>query len=302
MIEGIGHGKVILFGEHFVVHGAPAIAGGIANRAIVRIKRADNNSIVTKQKVVPEYSIAGINSVLGSLGVTEKYEVHLEGDLPTYGGLGSSAAFCVGLVRAVAKENGVKLNEDEVNKHAYNGEKAFHGNPSGVDNTIATHRGVVEFRRGTTPAESKFEFITLKTPMHLAVSFSGEYSATAKMVAKVQQFKDDNQEEFAQLVDEYLEIFALGKKAIETGNIEEVGRLMNANQALLKELGVSYEHNEKINAIALRAGAFGAKVTGGGGGGCCIALAESNDHAEKIAELIRQAGFESFATQIVKKD
>ncbi|MEW6722588.1 MAG: mevalonate kinase [Candidatus Micrarchaeota archaeon] len=301
MGEGRGQGKIIIFGEHFVVHGAPAIAGGIANGALVRVKEAAKNRIVTKQTVVEEMSLAGIEAVLRSMGVEEKYEVHLEGDLPTYGGLGSSAAFCVGLVRALCDEKGIHITNDEVNRHAYAGEMAFHGNPSGIDNTMATHGGVVEFRRGKTMAESRFEFIDMKKPLELVVAFAGKYSPTAKMVERVRKFREEDEEEFRQLMDEYMAIAMNGRKAIEKGQIDTVGQLMNENQSLLSELGVSDENNDKINSVALKAGALGAKVTGGGGGGCCIALAHDRKAAKQIAERITHGGFESFPTTIVKK-
>ena len=227
MGRGIGTGKIIIFGEHFVVYGAPAIAGGISNAAIVEVKKASENSIVTDQKVIEELTLGGIDGVLRSMEIKDKFEVTLTGDLPTYGGLGSSAAFCVALVRAFADEKGLHLNTAEINKHAYNGEKAFHGNPSGIDNTIATHGGIIEFRRGKTEKESKFDFIEMKKPLDMVVSFSGKYSPTAKMVDAVRKFKETDETEFGQMMDEYLQIAAEGRKCIEKGKIDMIGTLMN---------------------------------------------------------------------------
>ncbi len=301
MGSGVGHGKIILFGEHFVVYGAPAIAGGISNSANVKVKRSERNRIITKQTVVEELSLAGIEAVLRSMGIKERYDVHLDGDLPTYGGLGSSAAFCVGLVRALCDESGTHMTNEQVNNHAYAGEMAFHGNPSGIDNTMATHGGVVEFRRGKTMAESRFEFIDLKNPLDLVVSFSGKYSPTPKMLERVKEFKGEDEGEFAQLMDEYMTIYMEGRRAIEKGKIDVIGTLMNANGKLLDELGVVDELNERINSIAMKNGALGSKVTGGGGGGCCVALAPDRKAAEKIAEALGKEGFQSFATRIMKK-
>jgi len=300
MGKGTGKGKIIIFGEHFVVHGAPAIAGGMSNCSKVEVKKSEKNGIITKQKVVEADSIRAIEAVLASMGITEKYIVTLEGDLPTYGGLGSSAAFCVGMVRAICEDRGIHMTNAEVNSHAYNGEKAFHGDPSGLDNTMATHGGVVAFRRGKTQSESKFEFLELGKPLDLAVSFTGKYSPTAKMVASVAKFRADDEAEFAQLMDEYMKIEIEGRKAIEKGKLDVIGQLMNENQALLSELGVSDENNDRICKIAMTAGALGAKVTGGGGGGCCIALAKDEAHATEIAGALNKAGFSSFATRITK--
>src|SRR4030095_333384 len=301
MGKGVGKGKIILFGEHFVVYGSPAIAGGISNSANVTVKKAEKKRIVTKQTVVEELSLAGIEAVLKSMGIKDKYEVRLDGDLPTYGGLGSSAAFCVGLVRALCDELGTHMTNEQVNNHAYAGEMAFHGNPSGIDNTMATHGGVVEFRRGKSMAESKFEFIEVKKPLDFVVSFSGKYSPTPKMVERVRKFKSEDEEEFRQITEEFMAIYIEARKAIEKGKIDQIGALMNSNQSLLSELGGSDELNDRIVKIAMKAGALGAKVTGGGGGGCCIALAGSQSDAKKIADSLKKEGFESFPTQIAPK-
>ena len=295
-----GQGKVIIFGEHFVVHGAPAIAGGISNHAVVEVSPSDKNRILTAQKVVEEFSLAGIAAILSSMGIKENYDVRLTGDLPTYGGLGSSAAFCVALVKALANDKGLHLTKDQINKHAYDGEKAFHGDPSGIDNTIATHGGVVEFTRGKTQAESKFVFLELTKPLDLVISFTGKYGPTAKMVERVWEFRRKDEDGFAQLMDEYMKIAMEGRKSIERGKIEAIGQLMNENQELLSELGVSDESNDRIINIALKAGALGAKVTGGGGGGCCVCIAESQAKAQEITGKLNADGFHSFFTKITK--
>jgi mevalonate kinase len=301
MGKGTGHGKIIIFGEHFVVHGAPAIAAGITNTANVEVKRAKGNSIVTAQRVVQELSLAGISNVLAAMGIKETYEVHLTGDLPTEGGLGSSAAFCVGLARALADEKGLHLTPEQVNRFAYEGEKAFHGNPSGVDNYIATHRGVIEFTKGKTALESKFVPLELEHPLHFVVSMTGKIGSTPKMIEAVKKFKEADEGEFQQLMDEYFKIANEGAKFISKGKLDEIGNLMNANQSLLSELGVSDERNDAVAKLAMKAGALGAKLTGGGGGGSCIALARDAAHAANIADSLNKAGFKSFTTVIDKK-
>jgi mevalonate kinase len=301
MGTGEAQGKIILFGEHFVVHGAPAIAAGVSSTVTVEVKQSDQNRIITEHKVVEETSIKGIERVLAVMGIHEKYDVHLKGDLRTYGGLGSSAAFCVALVKALADEKGLHPTKQEINKCAYAGEQAFHGNPSGIDNTIATHGGVMLFKRGETAEGNSFEHIELYKPLDVVVTFSGRYSETAKMVGRVKKFKDQDEEEFAQLMDEYTDIASHARHAIERGKLEDMGNLMNSNQSLLSELGVSDESNDDINKLALEAGALGAKLTGGGGGGCCIALAKDAEHAKAIAEKLKGAGYDSFVTRIEKQ-
>ena len=121
------------------------------------------------------------------------------------------------------------------------------------------------------------------------------------MVERVNKYKEKDEYGFSQLMDEYLKIALEGRKAIEKGRLEVVGQLMNENQLILAELGVSDESNDKMNAIATEAGALGAKVTGGGGGGCCISLAEEAPKAQIIAARLNKAGYQSFCTKIWKE-
>jgi mevalonate kinase len=130
---------------------------------------------------------------------------------------------------------------------------------------------------------------------------TGKIGSTPKMIEAVRKFKEADEEEFQQLRDEYFKVSTEGRKFIEKGKIDEIGSLMNANQALLSELGVSDERNDRIAELATKAGALGAKLTGGGGGGSCIALARDKLHAESIAAALTREGFVSFATTVDSK-
>ncbi len=294
MPTGIGYGKIILFGEHFVVYGIPALALGIANKAVVEINRSDKVEYVSDMPgTIPEYTISAIRNVLAAMGIKDNFHVHLKGDLPTVGGLGSSAAFCVAVVRALSSEYKLNLRDDQVNTYAYEGEKAFHGNPSGVDNTIATYGGAIKFIRG-----KGHEQIKIGAPMHFVIGITGISSPTAKMVAEVKRFKEEEPEQFQNLCDQVGEIIKRGEKALASGDLKTIGELMNENQQLLKAIGVSIEKNDAIIKAALAAGALGAKVTGGGGGGCCIALAKDEKNAKEILNAIKKNGFGCFVTKV----
>ncbi len=298
--RGVGYGKIIFFGEHFVVHGAPAIAAGISNAAVVEVKRSEKNAISSEHKIVPEYSLKAIANVLAVMGVKGCYDVSLKGDLHTFGGLGSSAAFCVALARAVADDQGKNPTDAEINSIAYEGEKVFHGNPSGIDNLMATYGGVMEFKRGKNVSENRYERIVIKKPLDLVVSFTGKFGFTTKMIENVRRYKEQDESEFAQMMDEYGDVELNGRKALEKGKLEDIGKLMNANQSMLQELGVSDELNDQIVKLAMDSGAMGSKLTGGGGGGCCISLVKDKVHAEELSRVLEKSGFQSFATRVGK--
>ena len=299
MITGIACGKIILFGEHFVVHGVPAIAASISNKAIVEIEKSNEISYESNvHGTIPSMTTKSISYILSSMKIKDKFKVKLTGDLRTVGGLGSSAAFCVALVKALAKEYKLKLTKEQINTYAYEGEKAFHGNPSGIDNTMATYGGVMLYTRGKTPKENKFEPVSCGATLNIVVAITGIYGPTSVMIAKVNEFKNKNSSEFEKLSIEMNVIISLAKEAIKEGDLESIGKLMNENQKLLSLVGVSSKENEQVISILLREGAFGAKITGGGGGGCCIGLAKDAEHAEKILEKLKEEGFDGFCTQV----
>ena len=325
MSQGIGYGKIILFGEHFVVYECPAIALGISNKAIVEIKKLDgitkldesnklnetnhlnepnksNETIKPELKytsdtpgTIPELTTKAIRNVLNAMNVKDSFHVHLSGDLATSGGLGSSAAFCVALARALNEEYNLNLTNEQINNYAYEGEKAFHGNPSGVDNAMATYGGAIKFVRG-----KGFEQIKIGSELNFVVGITGINSPTARMVESVKKFKDKNLKIFDNLLHSATSIIEKGQHALENGDLVAIGNLMNANQDLLSAIGVSTDRNERIIAIANQEGAVGAKVTGGGGGGCCIALARDETHAQEILNKIKEAGFNGFITKVQK--
>jgi len=297
MHKGEGRGKVILLGEHFVVHGAPALAAGIENRAVVELEPAEKTDLVTEQFVIREMSFAGINAVFKAMDIKENFKIHLSGDLPTTGGLGSSAAFCVALVNALASYKGINLTKNDINKYAFEGEKAFHGNPSGIDNFMATYGGVVIFKKG----EEFHKFIEPELPLDIVVCYTGQVSETPKMIEEVRKFKEGNDERFMQLMDEASDLVYRGSKAIEKGKLEELGMLMNQNQSLLSEIGVSLEKNDEVVGLMRDAGALGAKLTGGGGGGSCIALVRNKIAGMEVERTLKKKGYSCFSTSVLAK-
>ena len=293
------NGKVILFGEHFVVHGIPAIAASIENVAIIDVEPSDRTTFTSDVAgTIPELTSKAIENVKNAIGTKREYAIRLRGNLPTFGGLGSSAAFCVALARAIAKAEGKTYTQEEINRIAYEGEKAFHGNPSGIDNTLATYGGIKKFVRGRTPSENRFYDIIVNNRMNIVVSYSGVISKTAKMIANVQTFKDKHPFKFKALCKDMEHIINEAEHALETNSMEFLGELMNKNQELLRLIGVSAEVNDTVVSKLRDLGALGAKLTGGGGGGTNIALFKTDEEAKMAADMMNEEGYTSFATKI----
>jgi mevalonate kinase len=255
---GRGGGKLILCGEHAVVHGFPAIAFGVDRGTTVRLTAGDGPTSVASD-AADDRVVEALRRVLPAHGC--RVEVHT--DLPVGRGMGSSAALAVAVVRARADARGEQLDEEAAFEAAMPMEKAFHGNPSGLDVELAIRGGMWRFERGPPKALHR-----LPLPgWQIAVLDSGEAGDTARMVAGVAAQRP--------AIDGILaEIGALVGQAIEVvAEPARLGPLLDENQRLLARIGVSTPAIDRIVALARSRGAFGAKLAGAGGGGVVIALA-----------------------------
>ncbi len=278
MGEGKGFAKTILFGEHFVVQGSHAIGASLSKEFLVKITPSDNlNLNIETGQIVLDASRA----ILDSLGLPGNYSIEVETDIPSGAGMGWSAAYSVALVRAAAQEKGVELDWKGVAKHAYEGEKVFHGNPSGIDNTLASRKGAILFKRGEDPVA-----IELAEPIHIVIAYTGKKGYTKDLVAGVARVKEGKPEFFADLMKKEEDLVMEAKYSLEQGDLNRLGALMDQNQEYLRQVGVSSPELEELIEMFKDEGALGAKLTGSGGGGCAIALVKSKNDTSAILQRI----------------
>ena len=167
MGKGSGYGKVILFGEHFVVHGVPGIVSAIDSSTDAEVKKATKGlNVRDDRKTAKGYSeekqlqqIESIERMLKAMGIDPKtpLDIWISGTLPGFSGLGASAASSVAIARAVAQEIGLEFSDEQINQAAYEAEKAYAGNPSGIDNTAATYGGLMWFKKNTAGGPDNVE-------------------------------------------------------------------------------------------------------------------------------------------------
>ncbi len=298
-------GKVILFGEHFVVRGSKSIASAISLRVRVRVERAsgDRISVYSERAGVrgdyiglPDLraSSAKLEPLLGLLGyLREKHglnpypaRISVESDLPIGAGLGSSAAFAVAFALAYSKLGGLDLTREELVEAGYASERIAHGRPSGIDNTIAVYGGGLLYKRGEKPRRIR---IRLPKGFVLVVADSGIPRSTRTVVERVLDRADRLGSISSLIYRAADELADLALEALERGDAGLLGELMDVNQGLLYAMGASSAGLESLLYAARHAGAIGAKLTGAGWGGSVIALAPAAS-SERVVRALLRAG------------
>jgi mevalonate kinase len=308
MGKGSGFGKVILFGEHFVVHGVPGVVSATDAKTDAEVKKAPKGITVDDQRTTAKgyaeekrlQQLESIQRMLKAMDMPADtaMTIWIGGNLPGFSGLGASAASSVAIARAISEEFGLKLIDEKVNAVAYEAEKAYAGNPSGIDNTAATYGGLMWFRKNLKGGPDLVEKITINKPVEIVIGSTGKVANTKAMVEGVAQRKQANPQKYNQLFKRAEEVAVEGRKALVEGDFELVGELMNENQTLLQGIEVSSKELDLLVDIARKQGAYGAKLTGGGGGGCMTALTPGKVLQEKVALAIEREGFKVLRTKI----
>jgi mevalonate kinase len=302
MVRASAPGKVIILGDHFVVHGSSAISAAISKRASVSVKESEGQGLVsfggTKSslydddgKFVAVKAVA--RNVLAELKESKNLHISIESEIPAGSGLGSSAAVSVSTAAALLRFFGQNAEGEVVSNLARAGEAAVHGNPSGIDVATCLSGGAIMFNRS-----SGYKAIKGGSNTRLLVVFTNIERNTKDLIDKVSLVRKTYPSFFESLSKSMSDFSVMGARAIEEGNLPLLGALMNFSETALSWIGVSNkpieELIEKINAAGP---CYGAKLTGAGGGGSVIALPEENI-AEKIVPIISKEYPFAFLTNL----
>lgn len=302
------YGKLILFGEHFVVYKVPALVGAVSDYTDCEawVELADETAnrpagltIIDHRPAVPLYKEQkaaegqeAVQLVLDHFHLDYKTNLSVKlvfgGTLTCASGIGASAAQVVSLARALQRELPRELTADEINAAGYEGEKGYHGTPSGIDNTAATFGGLLRFQRtDDAPVFTKF---ALKAPIRIVYASTGITASTTKVVGDVRAKKEANPEWFEKLLQEYLKLVAQAETAIAESDMVRLGDLLNQNHTLCQELTVSCPALDDLVMAARHAGALGAKMSGTGRGGLMLALTPTVALQTAVADALTAAG------------
>jgi len=291
-------GKIILFGEHAVVYGRPALAVPItqvhadvevldSDSAGIWIQAPDINLHAELNTLPSDHPIASVIHNLFFLSRVSPFpslNIKITSTIPVASGLGSGAAVTVALARALSTHINYPMTDEQANAFTYEIEKLHHGTPSGIDNTVVTYAKPVYFIKGQA-----IETFQAAKPFTIVIGDTGISAPTKESVGDVRKLWEADKAKWENVFDEIADISFSARRVIEEGWTKMLGALMDENHALLQSMTVSSPELDKLVSAARKAGALGAKLSGGGRGGNMIALVEP-DQGEAVAASLMEAG------------
>jgi mevalonate kinase len=297
-------GKVILFGEHFVVYGVKAILCSINKRVTVTAEKISDKKIVINSEIgnlilEPNKSISEINSPLKPFYYLANkviknqdtgIQIKIDSEIPLGVGLGSSSACCVAGAAAIFKLFG-DISKEEILELAIEAERTIFENTSGADCTVCVYGGIMEYDK-----KQGFKKIEDEPNFQLVIANSNIEHSTESMVSEVKAFTIKNKEEFSKLLDQELELVEDVLKLLKENNTIKLGEKINQNQKYLETIGISNNQLRKMIEIGQKT-SFGAKITGSGGGGCIFAITDESNLEDTLKEF-KDNNFECFSVEI----
>src|SRR3989344_2008853 len=305
-IKVLAPGKLMIFGEYAVLYNKPCLVTAVDQRMKASVEVLEDSVFELE---APDVEVSNYKKSLEDLGkgdiskgaqfveiavknIAEKHplksglRITTTSEFSSQFGFGSSSASTVCTIKAVSEILNLNLSNREIFDLVFKTVLDIQGKGSGFDVVAAVYGGTLYFVTGGKTIEP----LNIQS-LPLIVGYSGVKADTVTLINNVKEkFANDN-DRLQKIYSEIEKIVEKARSFVIAGDWEQVGSLMNENQKLLKELGVSIDKLDNMISGAIEAGAYGAKLSGAGGGDCMIALAPK-DKIKSVENAITKAGGE----------
>jgi len=336
-------GKIILIGEYAVLEGASSLVMAINRFARIKIDKnetkfllsapnldidsleytVDKNKIIqfinqphsqlfkkiSLVKSILEYVFSkietGLNPFHLSIDTSDFYSLEKKQKF----GLGSSAAICVAIIKAVtAILNLNKIDQDELFRYSINAHQYAQGKEgSGIDIAASVYQGLLQYKM---PDKKNNEFhipekIEFPDNLYVIPVYTGFAVPTVNYIKKINQFKKENNTVYNQIINELKTVSSQACNNLRSGNLDKFLNNIDKYYLKMEQLGESANINiispvhKQIAQLVRDCGGF-YKPSGAGGGDIGIALTTDQEIKGKITELIRLHGYEILNLKIIK--
>jgi len=291
VLSGQAHGKLLLFGEHAVVHGFPALGMTLPLSTRVWLSHAGDASTgpeVPQSTPAHTHCIGALVPYLGktaqALWQRHAWAAHIQSDVPMGCGLGSSAALTGAVARAFVQGALPSVSRRMIWHVAHQAERRYHGHPSGVDTALALGSGLL----AVTPSRNSLPDLRTcsASPFALVVGTLPRDTNTHDLV---QRIRDQVKTQHGRTLDILKQ---LGHLAVIPPTLQDAGAVLGARaneaHALLQTLGLSTPALDQSLLVGRSAGAYGGKLSGAGGGGAFVLFCKNRGTAHTVGTAITQ--------------
>lgn len=227
-------------------------------------------SKIENVKKINQIQHRSVKNLLKYNKVKSGLEIHYDGDLPAKSGMGSSSSFSVGLMQALLKLKKKKISQLDLAKKTIFFEQNIMKETVGSQDQIAASIGgfnKIKFLKNEKIVIKKITSKNLqKLNSNLLLLYTG-IQRDAHTIANNYVHKLSNQKE--KNIRKIIQYVNLGEQFIQSGNLDDFGRLLHETWMQKKELSSTISNNkiDQLYSQFIKNGALGGKLLGAGGGG-----------------------------------
>lgn len=294
-------GSLMLLGEHAVLHDRRALVCAINQQIRISISPRKDNGIQIESEIGdycgqlddlnpdPKFdfmldAITGYRSRLKT-----GLDLRVESDFSSQIGFGSSAAITAathaGLMRATGEWSGKSGRKFKLDlfQRALETIHAIQGSGSGSDLAASVFGGLLAYRA------KPFQIDQFRISHPLTAVYCGYKRKTAEVIRLLEDEYRKDLEKYSALFDKMDRSVREATQKLSASDWEGLGALLNKNQILMEEMGLSTpELDEIIAALQGDSHILGAKISGSGLGDCAVGLGAAklgNDFSYSVYPL-----------------